>query len=115
MYDEEENAGFTHDELTSIEEKANQLLRHRASTALAEDQVYEVYVRTADGETYHTDLRTGLKQFLDPEKGYRISLDIDGVVITLRNSWDISLIKELDEHLGHKSIEVCATIRGLDE
>lgn len=83
--------------------------------SLVEDQVYEVYIRNADGDTHDTDLRTGLKEFLDPEKGYRISINIEGVVITLRNSWDMDLIKQVDEHLGHKSIEVCATIRGLDE
>lgn len=79
-----------------------------------DDEVFEVYVRTADGATKHTDLRTGLKEFLDPNVGYRISINIEGVVITLRNEWDIKTLKDLDEHLGHQTIQCAATIRGLD-
>lgn len=77
------------------------------------DNIFEVYIRNADGDAYHTNLRDGLTEFLDPEKGYRISINIEGVVITLRNSWDIDTLRQLDEHLGHKTIEVAATIRGL--
>lgn len=78
------------------------------------DNVFEVYIRNADGDTYHKSLREGLKEFLDPDKGYRISINIEGVVITLRNTWDIDTLKALDNHLGHKTIEVAATIRGLE-
>lgn len=77
------------------------------------DEFFEVYLRNADGDTYHKSLREGLKEFLDPEKGYRISINIEGVVITLRNSWDLTLLHQLDEHLDQKSVEVVATIRGL--
>jgi hypothetical protein len=80
---------------------------------MAEDQVFEVYLRNADGDTYHMPLREGLAEFLDPEKGYRISINIEGVIITLRNVWDISAIKALDDHLDQQSVEVVATVRGL--
>lgn len=71
------------------------------------DHVYEVYIRTSNGETKHLPLREGLEEFLDPLKGYRISINIEGVVITLRNSWD------RDQSLEQSSLEVLATIRGL--
>lgn len=77
------------------------------------DQLFEVYVRNADGDTHHTDLRTGLREFLDPENGYRISLNIEGVVITLRNSWDRETSSQLAEFLDDRNIECLATIRGL--
>lgn len=77
------------------------------------DNVFEVYLRDNAGDTYHLPLREGLKEFLDPDKGYRISINIEGVVITLRNSWDINSLQWLDDQLGHKTVEVAATIRGL--
>lgn len=77
--------------------------------------LYETYVRTKDGETYHTtDIREGLTQFLS-EDGYRISFNIDGVVITLRRDTavDKDTTTSIDEHLQQVSIDCMATIRGL--
>lgn len=79
----------------------------------ASDQVFEVYLRNADGETIHRDLRSGMEEFLDPEKGYLISINIEGIVITLRNAWNKDETKRLDDLLDQKSVEVMATIRGL--
>lgn len=78
------------------------------------DEVFEVYIRNAEGDTYHRPLREGLKEFLDPEKGYRITINIEGVVITLRNSWDRQRPHYMDIELNQNSLEVLATIRGLN-
>ena len=77
------------------------------------DEVFECYVRDAKGNTSFLPLREALKQFLDLENGYRLSINIEGVVLTLRNEWDIGMLHQLDEHLGHKTIEAAVTIRGL--
>jgi hypothetical protein len=76
-----------------------------------DDQVFEVYLRDADGRTYHKPLREGLKDFLDSENGYRITLNIEGVKIILRNSWDKEITDQLDDYLGSSSVEVLATVR----
>jgi len=76
--------------------------------------LYETYVRTAEGETYHPDdIRDGLRQFLSND-GYRISFNIEGVVITLRRG--VRVDEEmlfLDDQLGQLSVDCCATIRNL--
>lgn len=76
--------------------------------------LYETYVRTASGNTYHPeDIREGIKQFLSDD-GYRISFNIEGVVITLRRETNISPdhAKLLREHLATEVIDACVTIRG---
>jgi hypothetical protein len=75
--------------------------------------LYETYVRTAEGDTYHpTDIREGLKQFLS-EDGYRISFNIDGVVISLRRDLQVGPEQRfLDEHLDSESVDAAVTIRG---
>ena len=75
--------------------------------------LYETYVRTAEGDTYHpTDIREGIKQFLS-EDGYRISFNIDGVVISLRRDLQVgSEQRFLDEHLDSESVDAAVTIRG---
>jgi len=78
-----------------------------------DNEAFEVYLRTAQGDTYHKPLREGLKEFLDPENGYRLSINIEGVVITLRTAWDMDTIRQLDQHLEQQSVECVATIRGL--
>lgn len=74
--------------------------------------LYEIYVRTKLGDTYHPeDVREGIKQFLSDD-GYRISFNIDGVVITLRRDMQVdSDMKYLDSHTGAKSIDAAVTIR----
>lgn len=75
--------------------------------------LYETYVRTARGDTYHpTDIRAGLEDFLG-ENGYRISFNIDGVVITLRRDVNVdSDWARLDEHLNAESVDCVVTLRG---
>lgn len=75
--------------------------------------LYEIYIRTAEGDTYHpTDIREGLADFLGPN-GYRISFNIEGVVITLRRDTHVGSEQAyLDEHLGSESVECAVTIRG---
>lgn len=77
------------------------------------NQIYEVYLRNKDGNTYYKPLREGLKEFLDPTKGYRLTLNIEGIKITLRNSWDLEQSLYVDSLLDDRvSIEVIATIDG---
>lgn len=75
--------------------------------------LYEMYIRQADGNTYHpSTVRAGFEDFLGPN-GYRLSFNIDGVVITLRR--DINVGPEqayLDEHLNSESVDCAVTIRG---
>jgi hypothetical protein len=75
--------------------------------------LYETYIRTAEGDTYHPeDIREGMKQFLGPD-GYRISFNIDGVVITLRRDTNVDAdIARLDEQLNTDSVDCAVTIRG---
>ena len=81
--------------------------------------LYETYIRTADGETYHPEnFREGLKQFLS-EDGYRLSINIDGVRITLRRGIVSDALKYLDEALAfecnhvQESINCAVTIQGI--
>ena len=75
--------------------------------------LYETYIRTADGETYHPNtFREGLEQFLS-EDGYRLSINIDGVRITLRKGGVSDALKQLDDHLAQESVDCAVTIRGL--
>jgi hypothetical protein len=75
--------------------------------------LYEIYVRTKDGDTYHpTDIREGIRQFLS-EDGYRISFNIEGIVITLRRDMQVDDdMLNLDGILGHESVDAAVTIRG---
>lgn len=76
--------------------------------------LYETYVRTAEGETYHPDdIRKGLEDFLGPN-GYRISFNIDGVVITLRRDQGLTddETRFLDEALNQDTVPCEVTIRG---
>lgn len=77
------------------------------------DEVFEVYVRDADGRTEHMPLREGLKQFLDIDKGYRLTINIEGVKIVLRNEWDDTIMDKYDEVLGTKSIKAKVTVHNL--
>lgn len=71
--------------------------------------LYETYVRTAEGDTYHPeDIREGIEQFLS-DNGYRLSFNIDGVVITLRRDTEIE--PKLDEFLHQRSVYCAVTIR----
>lgn len=74
--------------------------------------LYETYIRTAEGETYHPiDIRKGLEDFLSPN-GYRISFNIDGVVITLRRDVNVGTeMAKLDEFLDAESVECAVTFR----
>ena len=80
---------------------------------MTKPDLYEVYIRTADGDTYHPkDIREGLKDFLG-ENGYRISFNIDGVVFTLRRDTNVDSDRNfLDEHLQSESVDCAVTIRG---
>lgn len=75
--------------------------------------LFETYIRTADGETRHTkDIREGLAEFLGP-RGYRISFNIDGVVFTLRRDVNVDAdMARLDEHFNSESVDCAVTIRG---
>ncbi len=75
--------------------------------------LYETYIRTAEGETYHPDdIRKGLEDFLGPN-GYRISFNIDGVVFTLRRDTNVGEQQAfLDEAIGSESVDCAVTIRG---
>jgi len=75
--------------------------------------LYETYIRTEDGETYHPEnFRKGLEQFLSDD-GYRLSINIDGVVITFRRGNVSDALRMLDDHLAQESIDCAVTIRGL--
>lgn len=75
--------------------------------------LYETYIRTESGETYHPkDFREGLKQFLS-EDGYRLSINIDGVKITLRRGSVSDTMRQLDDYLAQESVDCAVTIRGL--
>ena len=75
--------------------------------------LYETYLRTAEGDTYHPkDIREGIAQFLS-EDGYRISFNIEGVVITLRRDTQVDAdMRYLDREVGSESIDCAVTIRG---
>jgi hypothetical protein len=78
------------------------------------DQVFEVYLRSQDGSTYHKPLREGLIDFLNPDNGYRITINIEGVRIILRNTWDIDEQHRFDSYFDSRtSVECCATIENL--
>jgi hypothetical protein len=66
-----------------------------------------------DGSTYHPeDFRTGVEEFLS-EEGYRLSFNIDGVVITLRKGSIGDDLRAIDEYLPQQSVDCAVTIRGL--
>lgn len=75
--------------------------------------LYEVYLRTKDGDTYHPNtFREGIEQFLSDD-GYRISLNFEGVVITLRRDVQVDNdMRFLDTHLDAESVDCAVTIRG---
>lgn len=75
--------------------------------------LYETYVRTIEGDTFHpSDIREGIKQFLSDE-GYRISFNIEGVVITLRKNIRVdSDMDYLDGMTNAESVDAAVTIRG---
>lgn len=75
--------------------------------------MYETYIRTEAGDTYHPkNFREGLEQFLS-EDGYRLSFNIDGVIITLRRGSVSDVMRRLDDHLAQESVDCAITIRGL--
>jgi hypothetical protein len=78
-----------------------------------EDELFEVYIRNQDGDTHHTSVREGLKEFLDAENGYRISFNIEGVVITLRRGSVNDDLRYLDSMLAQESVDCAVTIRGM--
>lgn len=75
--------------------------------------LYETYIRTAEGETYHPeDIRKGLEDFLG-DNGYRISFNIEGVVITLRRDVNVDPdMARLDEAFNSESVDCAVTFRG---
>lgn len=75
--------------------------------------LHETYIRTADGDTYYPNsVREGIKDFLG-ENGYRISFNIEGVVITLRRDTNVDDdILKLDTELNADSVDCAVTIRG---
>lgn len=75
--------------------------------------LYETYLRTKDGDTYHPEtIREGIEQFLSDD-GYRISFNIEGVVITLRRDMQVnSDMRYIDDFVGSESIDCAVTIRG---
>lgn len=55
-----------------------------------------VYIRTVDGETFHTDVISGLRQFFS-DQGYRITFTVDGVDVVLRRGLhDLEYLRVLD-------------------
>ncbi len=78
--------------------------------------VYETYIRTRDGETYHPKtFRQGMEQFLS-EEGYRITINIEGIRIVLRRNVRVDDdILLLDERLNQKSVDCMVTLGGLNE
>lgn len=78
------------------------------------DELFEVYIRNTDGDTRHCTLRDGLREFLKEDNGYRISFNIEGVVITLRRDTLVDAdMRYLDEKLGNQiSLDCAVTIRG---
>jgi hypothetical protein len=75
--------------------------------------LYETYIRAKDGDTYHPDdIREGLKDFLG-DNGYRISFNIEGVVITLRRDTQVDAdMRWLDREIGSESVDCAVTLRG---
>ena len=75
--------------------------------------LYETYIRTAEGDTFHPrDIREGIEQFLSKD-GYRISFNIEGVVITLRRDSNVDVdMKFIDEYTNAQSVDCAVTIRG---
>lgn len=75
--------------------------------------LYETYLRMADGNTYHpSTIRAGIEDFLGPN-GYRISFIIDGVVLTLRRGIVVDRdMVLLDEVINQDSVDCAVTIRG---
>lgn len=75
--------------------------------------LYETYIRTAEGDTYHPDdIREGIEQFLGPN-GYRISFNIEGVVITLRRDTNVGpTMEKMDEYLNTETVDCAVTVRG---
>lgn len=79
------------------------------------DQLFEIYIRNQDGDTRYCNLRDGLKEFMDDDNGYRLSINIEGVVITLRRDHAVSdQMRFLDEHLNQTSLDCSVTIRGME-
>ena len=75
--------------------------------------MYKTYIRTSDGETYHPkNFREGLEQFLSKD-GYRLSIIIDGVKLTLRKGGVSEELKKLDDYFAQESLDCALTIQGL--
>lgn len=79
------------------------------------DQLFEVYIRNQDGDTHHALLRDGIKEFLDAENGYRLSINIEGVVITLRKGSVSDELRHLDTLVAQQSLDCAVTIRGIQD
>jgi hypothetical protein len=78
------------------------------------DDVFEIYVRNQDGDTHFASLRNGLREFLDAENGYRLSINIDGVRITLRKGSVSDELRYLDSMIEDQtSLDCAVTILGL--
>lgn len=71
--------------------------------------LYETYLRDTEGRTWHPEsIREGLDHFLSDE-GYRISFNIDGVVITLRRNSQVE--PRFNAMLNEKNVDCSVTIR----
>lgn len=76
------------------------------------EQLYECYVRNADGRAFDTNIRDGVANLLSGN-GYRLSINIEGVVFTLRKGSVSGELRHLDDMLpGQTSIDCAVTIRG---
>lgn len=80
---------------------------------MATEELFEVYIRNLDGDTHHAPIREGLKEFLNEENGYRLTINIEGVTITLRKGSVSDELQRLDSLLeGQTSLDCAVTIRG---
>jgi len=75
--------------------------------------LYETYLRMKDGNTYHPEnIREGIAQFLSDD-GYRISFNIEGVIITLRRDTFVDAdMQFIDKETGGASMDCVVTVRG---
>ena len=61
------------------------------------------YIRNREGNTYELPVEKALQEFFG-DRGYRITLEVDGHEITLWNSWDRDAVRD------EKYVECLATI-----
>jgi len=84
------------------------------SSPIQTDEVYEAYIRDADGGTRYMPFRQAMEHFLG-EDGYRVSINVEGVRLTLRKDTRMGEYTQyLDEHIpGRRSTEALVTIDGM--